>query len=242
MRREYKFYLSEQYLDEFRKDITPYILRDEHLKSSKLPEYLVQSIYFDTPAFSTYTEKLAGIKKRMKFRIRVYNQPEPDSSAFIEIKRKDTDFISKDRALIPVKNISLFLKTANLELLHSTAETKKQNETSAVNFLYYYNLLHLRPTVQVNYSREAYFCGIHSGLRLTLDKYLATGQTSHESVFLPGHKLTPTLPGYFILEVKFLDSLPGWLGRVLAKYGVMRKAASKYAMGVEHVNSTILNY
>lgn len=242
MRREYKYYIPEQFLDEFRKDITPFVARDEHLKSSRLPEYLVQSIYFDTPTFSTYTEKLAGIKKRMKFRVRVYNNPEPYSPAFLEIKRKDTDFISKDRALISLKDIPLFLRTGKLDLLHSSAASKMLNETSAINFLYYYNLYNLKPTVQVNYYREAYFCGMRSGLRITIDKFLATAQTSSPSVFMQKNKLTPSLPGYFILEVKFFHTLPGWLGRVLTKYGVMRKAASKYAMGVEHVNSTIINY
>ncbi len=78
----------------------------------------------------------------------------------------------------------------------------------------------LRPSVLVNYRRSAWQ-NAEGTLRVTIDRdlafFLATEQTWPESPRLEREALGPKIgvdPEY-IVEVKFIDSMPGWLEQVL---------------------------
>lgn len=241
-RLEYKYYIPEKYLTNLRNDISQYLKHDIYAKFRPNFEYTVRSIYLDSSKLHTYQEKLSGIKERSKFRIRTYNQQSNDSLAFFEIKRKDSDFISKDRSKILCRNIESFLSTKDFSLLAGSQRDKTQRETFARNFLYYFCLHQLKPTVLVTYEREAFECKFGTGIRITFDKNIRARATSTLSELFVDDKMIPSLIGFFVLEVKFSKILPNWLPRVMNKYGLFREAASKYVMSMDATENKILNF
>jgi SPX domain protein involved in polyphosphate accumulation len=241
-RLEYKYYIPERNLGNLRNDILPYLNHDIYAKFRPNYEYTVRSIYLDSDRLHTYHEKLSGVKERNKYRVRAYNQQTDDSIAFIEIKRKDEDFISKDRSKIRCTDIESFLRTKNFSLLVGSHRDKADREMSARNFLYYYFLHQLKPTVLITYEREAFECKYGTGLRITFDKNIRAKYTSSFSDIFVDEKMTPSLVGFFVLEVKFHKIVPNWLPRVMNKYDIFRDSASKYVMSIDATNNTILKF
>ena len=71
-------------------------------------DYVVSNIYFDDIYNSAYNEKLDGVKKRDKYRIRSYNGD--DSYIVLECKAKQGDRIYKRRNASPRKHSIVFMK------------------------------------------------------------------------------------------------------------------------------------
>ena len=61
-RYEYKYLVSSSLLPVLRKMIAPYIELDTHVEHKETHQYSVRSIYFDTPNFDYYFDKLEGVK------------------------------------------------------------------------------------------------------------------------------------------------------------------------------------
>jgi len=69
------------------------------------PVSYVNSIYFDDHELSLCKENIAGVGNRTKFRLRWYDSPLPNVSAYFEIKRRFSQIITKDRYAITSKNL-----------------------------------------------------------------------------------------------------------------------------------------
>ena len=95
MRYEFKYLVPFSMLDKLRNALMPYLEYDKFADIRPNKEYVVRSVYFDNPYLDAYYEKLDGIKVRKKLRIRVYNEFSEDSLAFLEIKRKQDQFVFK---------------------------------------------------------------------------------------------------------------------------------------------------
>ena len=169
VRYENKFLVPNEWKDDLRKDIMPYLKYDFYSEIRPFKEYTVRSIYLDTPGLSSYYEKLAGIEIRNKFRVRGYNEVTPDSKVFFEIKRKDNVFVSKDRVPVCYNGMNDFLKFSDLsEVANHTFEYEERLK-SARNFIFYLKRDRLKPIINVVYEREAMECKFGSGLRVTFD-------------------------------------------------------------------------
>lgn len=70
-RNELKFYISYPEYLTMRTRLLPFMLKDPFGNRNNL--YLVRSLYFDDINNSAYYEKLNGVEKREKYRIRIYN-------------------------------------------------------------------------------------------------------------------------------------------------------------------------
>lgn len=218
----------------------PYLVHDYYTAQMHRKEYTVRSIYLDTFQLLTYHQKLAGIKERNKYRIRGYNDFNDRSVVYLEIKRKDVEHVSKDRAPLLYIDLESFVRTKDINLiLNSTSDTIKKR-TSAQNFLYYLHLYNLQPKVIVTYEREAFECKFGSGLRITLDKNIRTRNTSSFNGLYSDENMIPSLKDYFVLEVKFHRVLPSWLPVIMKKYNIVRESVPKYAMSIDAANENIL--
>jgi SPX domain protein involved in polyphosphate accumulation len=228
--------MPTEYLEDLRNDVQPFLIPDIFMKNRPEKEYTVRSVYLDSFQLFTYHEKLAGLRLRNKFRIRGYNNYKEDSIVFLEIKRKDSDYISKDRAPLYYHELDKFLKTKDLSLIHSLKNGSLKRKECAGNFLYYYLLNNLHPYINVVYEREAYECKFGSGLRITFDKDIRTKPAETFDKLFVDENLKPSLKKYFVMEVKFHKILPSWLPAVMKKYNVFRQSASKYVMSVDVKN------
>jgi SPX domain protein involved in polyphosphate accumulation len=242
-RLEYKYYIPFQFLDDFRNKISPYLKHDSFtiLKSKK--EYTVRSNYLDSRGLFTYHEKLAGIKTRMKFRIRGYNCQSDDSIVFLEIKRKDVESVSKDRASLLYSNLESFLRTKDLSLIRTYENDTLKRKSYAQNFLYYYLLYNLQPAVVVAYEREAFECKFGSGLRITIDKNVRARVTNSFLDLFEEERMFPAFKKYFVLEIKFNKVLPNWMPSIMAQYNLTRCSVPKYSLSIDAAfNDSFIKY
>lgn len=232
-RLEYKYYIPEKYLDHLRRDISPFLMNDKYAESQNKKEYTVRSIYLDSYMMHTYHEKVIGLLQRHKYRVRAYDDQHDDSIVFLEIKRKNYDYITKDRTKILYNNLQPYLQNRCPDLLYHCDKEKKDKDQQVNNFMYYYLLYSLTPTALINYEREAFECRYGTGLRITFDKNIRSRAVTNLSELYLNDRSIPVVKGHFVLEVKFHQVLPGWLPRILGNYNVYRNSASKYTMGID---------
>ncbi|HLP15013.1 MAG TPA: polyphosphate polymerase domain-containing protein [Bacteroidota bacterium] len=242
-RCEYKYYLERRHLDNLRKDILPFLTYDRYTQHLKKKEYTVRSIYFDSNDFAIYNEKLDGIRDRNKYRIRGYNQLREDSRVFLEIKRKEVDRVSKDRAPLYYRNLDAFLKTKQYDLLLSPDDATQAAEAkaSARNFLYYFFTLHLQPVSLINYEREAFECRFGTGLRITFDKNIRTRIVRSTSDLFVDEPMVNTFEDIIVLEIKFNKIVPAWVPSVMNRYNIIQDSISKYSGSIDISHLHTLN-
>jgi hypothetical protein len=98
----------------------------------------------------------------------------------------------------------------------------------------------LVPTALIVYRREPYIDACHSDIRLTIDSDLRgqfkpdLGDLVHDS------DLKPVIKDLAILELKFDDFMPGWMGALLKKFKFRRESISKYCLGIQSCCETLL--
>lgn len=232
-RYEYKYLVPNNLLDQLRAETKRFVDLDEYAEKQVDGQYTVRSVYYDSPQFTCYKEKHDGIQFRNKFRIRGYDKRCDQSIAFLEIKHKNTNCISKSRAPLYFKNVNAVLGGQAVENFVLSFRGNGVEKKDAEKFLYHYHRKNLRPAVLVIYDREAYQGKFDSSLRLTFDKNLRSVIYPDLSLLYEETKVKTTLKKHFIFEVKFFGCLPVWIKSLIAKYNFERRALSKYTMSLE---------
>ncbi len=231
-RLEYKYVVPKSLLPELRAALRPYVCLDGFCEACAEKQYAVRSIYYDNRRFNCYDEKFDGFRLKKKLRIRGYNQPGPDSMVFLEIKRKQEDFISKSRAPVRWDRIeqvfSGYGPAAPLPFAPGSPEAE-----AAGRFLYNYYRRRMMPVVLVAYEREAYFGRFDPKLRLTFDRNIRSRLYPQLAALYVDRDLKFLIPGHFVFEVKFYLNLPQWVRRVIQQFNLQRTAFSKFALGIE---------
>src|SRR4051812_33184891 len=159
--------------------------------------YSVTSLYYDTPHFKAYWDKLDGHRNRRKIRVRVYGASNitPQTPAFLEIKQRIDMMMRKRRVLLPYVEAIDFSSYADLGV--ERAEKGKVSDRDALHEVYYlYYTVQLRPVCVVTYDRLAFEGQEYApDLRITLDfnnrgrihdlDLTSTGNTSDKLVLGP---------------------------------------------------------
>lgn len=232
MRYEYKYVVPLRHMEEIRKLIVPFLELDKFAEVSNNSEYTVRSIYFDSPAYDFYFEKIDGIKNRKKVRLRGYDEYSPDNKVFLEIKRKYEIPILKFRAPIQYKEAVQVLKEKSLNgFEHANIHDQKKLDNTK-RFFYQIFSNNLRPVVLVVYEREAYLSKFDRTVRVTFDKDLRGMAYPALEELYEEEPLLPVMRDSFIIEVKFNKSFPKWMAPILAKYDLKRRSASKYVFAM----------
>ena len=189
---------------------------DAHAQNGR---YTVCSLYFDTPSDRALREKLDGVSRREKFRIRYYNDS-PDV-VHLEKKCKLGDLCRKLSAPL----------TAEQARAIAAGETgwMRQSPQPLVRELYgklTWQLL--RPRTLVRYTREP-FVYAPGNVRVTLDYDICTALGCTE-LFAPPECFVraPDTPPV-LLEVKWDAFLPESIRRAVALKSRSAGAFSKYA-------------
>lgn len=237
LRYEYKYIVPKSKEALLRKMILPFVRLDSFAATRENHEYTVRSIYFDTPDYRHYFEKVEGIKNRKKLRIRGYNNIEDGrGDIFFEIKRKYEIPIYKNRSRTTFDHVlRLFDQGGAISSLMEAQKSQKHRD-DAQRFFYQLHLHKMRPVVLIVYEREA-FQGVHDDtIRITFDKNLRSGSFPKIENLYEENRLKSVMRDYFILEVKFNDYFPSWMGPIIACLGLKRESASKYVMGIDALN------
>ena len=180
--------------------------------------YWIRSLYFDDPADRALREKLDGVNRREKFRIRYYNR---DASLIrLEKKSKWNGLGTKQSAVLTEAEAQAIVD-GDLDWMPASGRPLVQELYSKMK------TQGLRPKTIVDYIREPFV--YHPGnVRVTLDYDIRTGLSCTD--FLNTDCVTvPAGDAPIILEVKWDAFLPDII-RDAVQLGSRRASAfSKYA-------------
>ena len=243
-RIEYKYLISKTVVEYFREKISHYVELDRYSAIQPNHSYTVHSIYYDTPHLDFYYEKLAGIKRRKKLRIRTYNEYAKDSYVFLEIKRKNGAAISKTRAKVNYKDLALLMSSGDIKS-YVPKNGGYNSIENAQKFLYHVHKRNLKPIVLISYEREAYFYKFYHGWRMTIDQNLRSCMAGSSQSLYNGKDTVKSLPRHYILEIKGTGGMPGWLRYFIGTLNLKLAALSKYTICIDSIvkiRRTKLNY
>ncbi len=232
-RREYKFRLHTTQLTTLRTLLLPHVEVDPRAASRPGQEYTVRSLYFDTKNLDFYQEKLAGLRDRLKIRIRSYNEISPVAPVYLEIKRKTGATVAKRRSSVRYQDLSSFLETSDVAGCVHMLIPQEGSEENARQFLFHLHSRSLRPVISVAYEREAYLSKNDPGLRITLDKGLRCHNAGGLVSLDRSMEDYIAAPHLVILEVKTDFGIPFWLRMVLRRMALKPEPTSKYTFCID---------
>ena len=221
LRHELKYLVTRTQLEVLRSTVG-HVLKLDPNAARNGGSYHIRSLYFDTVFDDALYDKIAGVKDRDKYRIRIYNLT--DKNIFMECKTKVGSLISKRSAKIS-RDLAEQLIAADPTGLEYTQSGLLRDVYREMRT----RLLH--PVVIVDYEREAY---IHPAeeVRITFDMRVRSGLNSID-LFNPNVPTVPVLPhDETILEVKYNRVLPPYIRDVLswACPEAVQTAVSKYTL------------
>ena len=214
-RHEWKHELSPGDLPALRSRLRAVAAPDEHGENGA---YRIRSLYFDTPSDHALREKLDGVDRREKFRLRYYDgQPSfirlEKKSKVNGLSRKDSVPLAREQVERILEGRPDFMAGSGIPLLEEFY-VKLRNQG-------------LRPKTIVDYTREAFvFAPGH--VRITLDFDIRTGLFD-TGLFRPEVVTIPAGASPVILEVKWSEFLPDVIRDAVRLPGRRVCAFSKYA-------------
>lgn len=227
-RHELKFLIRPEQAVEIARFIQPYLELDKYCATRPNNEYTVRSIYYDSPSFECYHEKLDGVRKRHKLRIRTYNQA--TDIAYLENKRKVGNTHHKIKTSLSPATLTALARRDDYAVLESVGHDPAP---VVQQLLYRMARSAYAPLTLVVYDREAYvYPGQHDLVRLTFDRNLRAQVYPSLADIHSESQLQPLLYHWTILEIKFTGLIPRWVRRINTLFDLKRQACSKFAMSV----------
>lgn len=211
-RHEYKHSITSADMAALRMRLSAVMKPDSFSVGGK---YEIRSLYFDNLFDKALLEKLNGVNRREKFRIRYYN----GDTSFIRLEKK-----SKFGGLSSKLSAPLTYEQADL-LAHGVPVRDSKNEL--INELAFKTDTQLlKPKTIVDYTREA-FVFPAGNVRVTLDYNIRTGMDPTE--LLNPNCVTVPSGEDIILEVKWDEFLPAAIEQAVQLGSRQTSSFSKYA-------------
>lgn len=214
-RHEWKHEINRTDLMVLRQRLKAVTSPDPHAVDGK---YLIRSLYFDNAADKALREKLDGISRREKFRIRYYN----GDTSVIHLEKK-----SKVGGLGKKQSANLTAVQAQ-DIVNGRVDWMADSQDDLIKELHIkMRIQGLRPKIIVDYIREPFVFG-PGNVRVTLDYDIRTGFGCRD--FLNPDCITiPAGDAPIILEVKWDGFLPDIIRDAVGLSGRRVTAFSKYA-------------
>ena len=180
--------------------------------------YFIRSLYFDTPENTALWEKIDGVNRREKYRIRYYNGD--PTVIHLEKKGKLNGLCSKESAAVTAGQVQ--------ELLNGNTAWMAESQNAVIREFYSkYRTQNLRPKTIVDYTREP-FIYEPGNVRVTFDYNIRTGILCTD--FLnPDCVTVPAGETPILMEVKWDAFLPDVIRDAVQIPGRRAGAFSKYA-------------
>ena len=231
-RFELKYRISAQTAQAVQALVRRRLRRDEFTPVIAEEGYPVHSIYLDTPTLGLYHSTINGERNRFKLRVRFYND-DPVSPVFLEIKRRNNNCISKQRAAVHRLALPELLRGgwARPHHLHRGDDSRQLEAARA--FCRLRAELYAEPCSHVAYSREAWTSPHDNSVRVTFDRRVCCEPTRQCRLSTEMPNPLPVFPvETVILEIKFTDRFPDWLNEIVQTLGLSIASAAKYVDGV----------
>lgn len=214
-RHEWKHEISAEDIYTIRSRLNAVAYTDKNAVNGR---YKIRSLYFDDANDTALREKINGINRREKFRIRYYN----GDTSFIRLEKK-----SKVNGLC--SKVSETITADEVEaLLNGNIDWMKNNNRLLVYELYIkMKSQGLKPRTIVDYTREP-FTFPAGNVRVTIDYNIRTGTDCND--FLNPECITiPAGKAPIILEVKWDEFIPDIIKTAVNLESRRSSAFSKYA-------------
>ena len=214
-RHEWKHEINASDMIAVRQRLRAVAKSDPHAVDGK---YSVRSLYFDDPADRALREKLDGVDRREKFRMRYYN----GDATLIRLEKKSK------RGGLGAKETALLTAAEARSVADGDLDWMRPDRRPLVRELYSkMRSGGLRPKTIVDYTREP-FVFAPGNVRVTLDYNIRTGLGCTD--FLnPDCVTVPAGDAPIILEVKWDGFLPDIIRDAVQLPGRRVSAFSKYA-------------
>lgn len=212
-RYELKYILSLEQKETVLTAMAPYMKLDKYGRTT------IRNLYYDTNTYLLIRRSVEKPTYKEKLRVRSYIKASPDSTVFVELKKKYDGVVYKRRLSLPTDEAMAWLGKER----HPDKHTQIANEIDYFSELYGT----LRPKVFLSYEREAYFSSDGSDFRVTFDDTILCRQNdlSLESDVY-GAALLPE--GYVLMEIKCSGGIPLWMTKVLSRERIYKTSFSKY--------------
>ena len=233
-RHELKYKISYPDYLAMRSRLRPVMKADPHAAAGG--RYLVRSVYFDNLNDKALREKIDGVAKREKFRIRYYN--DDLSYIVLEKKMKIGSLCLKCSAPITEEECRKILSGGRSSvtdggrgsLRNGDLSFMKEHPQELVRELYAKMTCQLlRPRVLVSYTREPFIYQA-GNVRVTFDSDIRTSLFHQEFLTKEAAGISATdEPQDVYLEVKFDAFLPEVVQALIRVKGIRQHAFSKYS-------------
>ncbi|HIZ56599.1 MAG TPA: polyphosphate polymerase domain-containing protein [Firmicutes bacterium] len=212
-RYELKYLLTAKQKEKVLRAMEPYMALDQYGRTT------IRNIYFDTNNYQLIRHSIEKPVYKEKLRIRSYSRAEPQSTVFVELKKKYKNVVYKRRISLSEEEAMKWV----LGKQHCHLNTQIAEEIDY--FLKYYKFLH--PVAFLSYEREAFYSKDESDFRVTFDDTILCRQ---ENLSLESEVYgTPLLPdGMVLMEIKCSGGIPIWMARVLSAEHIYKTSFSKY--------------
>lgn len=222
-RYELKYRLNLWQYNQVKHALVPYMKKDKFTLRAPDQKYLVRSLYYDSPEYMSYQEKVDGSFGRIKMRLRTYSaNPEDNEPVRVELKTRRGNTMVKYCTFVSIEEYQEFVRSKHWPNLDDPVLRE------------YERLVHVRnqsPKLLVEYRREGYEPRDVSGYRVTFDHKVQSAAA--KSLFPEKVLFRPHYANEIILEVKCRNQRPLWLANLMLRYGLKFTANSKYVQGIE---------
>ena len=214
-RHELKYKISNFDAEILKSRIRKILEIDKHASQDG---YIVRSLYFDNVYDQAYFEKLNGLEKRDKFRIRMYNY----DTTYIRLEKK-----SKQGTSTMKSSVTLNKEEVNRILVLDYEWMKDKIEPLFHEFYLKLTNNLLRPKVIIDYQRIP-FIYHYGNIRITFDSKIKFNSTTLD--FLNPNCIMQSFPFSqgSILEVKYDEYIPRLITHLLQCDSASHQAFSKY--------------
>ncbi len=216
-RHELKYYISYADYLAIRQRVRPVMTLDRNTGTDG--KYRIRNVYFDNYRDKALREKIDGLDRREKFRIRYYN----NDLSFITLEKK-----MKVNGLCMKINAPLTLEECR-KLLDGDTDWMMSSPEPLIQELYVKMKSELLvPRVIVSYTREPYVYA-PGNVRVTFDSDIRTGLYNMQFLEPEAKNISAMEDAsHMILEVKYDDFLPGIIEDIIQTDSCRQQAFSKY--------------
>ena len=198
------------------------------------------SLYLDSPDLAFFRQAFTGHRNRVKLRIRFYDS-DWSRPAFLEVKRRVSDVICKDRAMITREGVRQMLcDVANKTYRFRYGSFVRRRKDEGIFELFWglCRRARARGMIYVSYVREIWEAPDDEELRITFDRHVtATPYDGNPCLAVPSLGLRPSpyyiMPKGVVMEVKFEDRPRTWMLELVRRFDLRRIPVCKYSACVD---------
>ena len=212
-RYELKYMITLGQKEKILEAMSPYMELDKYGRTT------IRNVYFDTDNYRLIRRSIEKPAYKEKLRIRSYSQATPDSTVFVELKKKYQKVVYKRRLPLCETDATAWVCRKRA----CPADTQISREIDY--FIDFYE--DLKPRVFLSYEREAYYDRGGGDFRVTFDDNILCRQT--DVSLCSAVYGTPILPeGKVLMELKCSGGIPLWMIEVLSREHIYKTSFSKY--------------